>query len=26
MRLEAKKFLYDIQRAADEITEFIAGK
>jgi uncharacterized protein with HEPN domain len=26
MRLEAKKYLYDIQRAAEEIAEFTAGK
>lgn len=26
MRLEAKKYLYDIQQAAERITEFTAGK
>jgi len=26
MRLEAKKYLYDIQRAAEEIAEFTTGK
>jgi uncharacterized protein with HEPN domain len=26
MRLEAKKYLFDIQRAASLITEFVSGK
>ena len=26
MRLEAKKYLYDIERAAEQIAQFTAGK